>query len=158
MNKKWNTTKINLKPIWRNIYPRQLTCTFDQSCHSVAEAAEASGTSPEEFIKNVCMTGNDGSFIVAIVRGTDRANTSRVGRALGTARPRLATPEEILENTGYPCGGTPSFGFQALFLVAPCVAETEAVITGGGSEHSLTRVCTADMLRANHATIVRIRK
>lgn len=33
----------------------------------------------------------------------------------------LATPGEILEKTGYPCGGTPSFGYQAMFLVDPKV-------------------------------------
>lgn len=131
---------------------------FDQSCHSVADAAQAANASPEDLVKSICMIGGDGALIVAIVRGTDRASTSRVGKALCIDRPRLATPEEILERTNYPCGGTPSFGYSAVFLVDPRVAETQSIITGGGSERSLVRVDTKDMLHANGAQIVRVRK
>ena len=131
---------------------------FDQSCHSVVDAAQAVNATPEDLVKNICMIGGDDTLIVAIVRGTDRASTSRVGKALGIDRPRLATYEEILEKTSYPCGGTPSFGFSAVFLVDPRVAETELIITGGGSERSLVRVGTKDMLLANGAQVVRVRK
>jgi prolyl-tRNA editing enzyme YbaK/EbsC (Cys-tRNA(Pro) deacylase) len=131
---------------------------FEDSCHSVAEAARAANASPDELVKNVCMIGADGALIVAIVRGTDRASTSRVGKALGQGRPRLATPEEILGKTGYPCGGTPSFGYPAVFLVDPRVVETELVITGGGSERALVRVKTQDLVRANQGRVVRVRK
>ncbi|TIH18644.1 hypothetical protein D0S45_05210 [Marinifilum sp. JC120] len=131
---------------------------FEQSCHSVAEAALAANATPEELVKSICMVGMDDTFIVAIVRGTDRASTSRVGKALGTDRPRLATPEEILTHTKFPCGGTPSFGYSATFLVDTKVAEGESLITGGGSENSLVKVDTKDMLRANNGRIVRVRK
>lgn len=131
---------------------------FDQSCHSVVDAAQAVNATPEDLVKNICMIGGDDTLIVAIVRGTDRASTSRVGKALGIERPRLATSEEILEKTTFPCGGTPSFGFSAVFLVDPRVAETELIITGGGSERSLVRVGTKDMLLANGAQVVRVRK
>lgn len=132
--------------------------SFEQSCHSVAEAAEAANASPDDLVKNLCMIGSDGELIVAIVHGRDRASTSRVGKALATDRPRMATPEEILERTGFPCGGTPSFGFEATFLIDPRVEEMQSIITGGGSEYSLTRVDTQEMLRANDGRVVRVRK
>ena len=56
--------------------------SFKQSCHSVAEAAAVVGTGPENFVKNICMTDAQGRVIVAIVKGEDRASTSReIGRA-----------------------------------------------------------------------------
>lgn len=132
--------------------------SFEQSCHSVAEAAEAANATPDELVKNVCMVDADNNLIVAIVLGPDRASTARVAKALGCTRPRLATEEEILDKTGYPCGGTPSFGFSATFLVDPRVTERQTVITGGGSEQALVRVSTSDLLLANKAQTVRVRK
>ena len=107
---------------------------FAQSCHSVAEAAEAAGVTARDFVKNICMVDGASRLIVGIVKGDDRASTSRVARLLNTEGVRTATPEEVLERTGYPCGGTPSFGYQAIFLVDQKVFEIEFVYSGGGSE------------------------
>lgn len=131
--------------------------SFDQSCHSVAEAARAVGASPQELVKNICLLDSDGQLITAIVKGEDRVSVSRVGRTLQREGLRLATPPEILEKTGYPCGGTPSFGYQALFLIDPRVMERDIVFTGGGSETSLIKIRTEELVRANQGTILRIR-
>jgi prolyl-tRNA editing enzyme YbaK/EbsC (Cys-tRNA(Pro) deacylase) len=80
--------------------------SFDRSCHSVAEAALTVGAKPEDFVKSICMVGGEGRAIVAIVKGEDRASTSRVAKALGITRPRVASPVEILDLTGFPVGGT----------------------------------------------------
>lgn len=102
---------------------------FENSCHSVAEAAETAGVSVDLLVKNICMIDQDGKLIVAIVPGMQRASTTRVGKALSTERPRTATPEEILATTGYPCGGTPSFGFEAIFLVDSQILEQDTIYT-----------------------------
>ncbi|VVB98522.1 Aminoacyl-tRNA editing domain protein [uncultured archaeon] len=132
--------------------------SFQQSCHSVEEAALAVNAKPEDFVKNICMIGPDGRLIVAIVKGEDRASTSRVAQALKIERPRIATPEEMLERTGYPCGGTPSFGYAAEFLIDQRVLEKENVYSGGGSENSLVRIPTKELQRVNNGTIARVRK
>ncbi len=130
---------------------------FSQSCHSVAEAAAAAGVLPTDFVKNICMLDAQGDAIIAIVKGEDRASTSRVARALQIERPRIAEPEEILEKTGYPCGGTPSFGYEARFLIDPKVTDKDMVYTGGGSEYALVRVAPQEPVRANQGRVVRIR-
>jgi prolyl-tRNA editing enzyme YbaK/EbsC (Cys-tRNA(Pro) deacylase) len=132
--------------------------SFNQSCHSVAEAARAAGAAPEDLVKNVCLIDGEGHLIVAIVKGEDRVSTKRVGQALGIDPPRTATPEEILEKTGYPCGGVPSFGFTARFLIDPKVLEKEFVFTGGGSERSLVRLAPQQLPVLNQGLVVRIRK
>src|SRR5579883_1178894 len=131
--------------------------SFDQPCHSVAEAARAVNASPQELVKNICLLDGDGQLITAIVKGEDRVSVSRIARALRKDGLRLATPEEILEKTGYPCGGTPSFGYQALFLIDPRVMERDIVFTGGGSETSLVKIGTTELVRANQGTVLRIR-
>jgi Cys-tRNA(Pro)/Cys-tRNA(Cys) deacylase len=132
--------------------------SFDQPCHSVAEAALAVNASPEELVKNICLLDGDNQLITAIVKGEDRVSVSRIAKTLQRDGLRLATPEEILAKTGYPCGGTPSFGYQAMFLIDPRVMERETVYTGGGSETSLVKISTGELVRANQGTILRIRK
>ncbi len=131
---------------------------FEQSCHSVGEAALAAGTSPENLVKNICMIDAEGNLIVAIVKGKDRVSTSRVAKALGIQRPQVAGAEEILRKTGYPCGGVPSFGYEAQFLIDPRVMEKDIVYTGGGSENSLVKISTQELKKANNGLIAKIRK
>ncbi len=130
--------------------------SFQQSTHSVAEAAEAVGADPEDFVKSICMIGSVG-LIVAIVKGEHRASTKRVSKALGIERPKIAEPDEMLELTGYPVGGTPAFGYEATFLIDPKVLEKEKVYSGGGSTTALTLMSTEEMLRINGAQIARLR-
>ncbi len=132
--------------------------SFDHPCHSVAEAARAVDASPQELVKNICLLDTDGQLITAIVKGEDRVSVSRIAKTLQREGLRLATPEEILGKTGYPCGGTPSFGYQAMFLIDPKVMELETVFTGGGSETSLIKMRTEELVRANQGTILRIRQ
>ena len=132
--------------------------SLNQPCHSVEEAARAVNASPTDLIKSICLLDSDGQLITAIVKGEDRVSVSRIAKTLQRDGLRLATPEEILEKTGYPCGGTPSFGYQAMFLVDPRVMEREYVFAGGGSETSLIKINTDELLRANQGTILRIRK
>ena len=132
--------------------------SLDQPCHSVAEAARAVNASPEELVKNICLVDSDGRLITAIVKGEDRVSVSRIAKTLQREGLRLATPAEILEKTGYPSGGTPSFGYQALFLIDPKVMERELVFTGGGSETSLVKISTQELVRANQGTLLRIRQ
>jgi prolyl-tRNA editing enzyme YbaK/EbsC (Cys-tRNA(Pro) deacylase) len=131
---------------------------FEQTCHSVPEAAAAANAEIDEFVKNICMIGSSGNLIVAIVKGEDRASTSRVAKALECERPRIANADEMLEKSGYPCGGTPSFGYSATFLIDERVMEKEIVYSGGGSQKSLIKISTKELLRANQGKVMRIRK
>ncbi len=131
---------------------------FSQSCHSVAEAAQAVGTSPENLVKNICLVDRETNLIVAIVKGEAKVDPSAIGTTFDIKPPRIATPAEILEKTGYPCGGVPSFGYSARFLIDPKVLEKEFVYTGGGSPTALVKIATTELIKANQGQIVKIRK
>ncbi|MDM5316258.1 YbaK/EbsC family protein [Fictibacillus sp. b24] len=131
---------------------------LSESCHTVQDAANAIGAYGHEFVKNICMMGADNHLIVAIVKGEDRASTSRVAKALNIERPRLATEEEIISLTGFPLGGIPSFGFKATFLIDPNVTELNHIYTGGGSPYSLVKINVKRMIQVNGGQVVRIRK
>ena len=153
-----NTFEQRLRAYLQEQHIQAEHLSFDQPCHSVAEAAAAVNASPEELVKNICLLDSDGQRITANVKGEDRVSISRIAKTLQREGLRLATPEEILEKSGYPCGGTPSFGYQAMFLIDPKVMERELVYTGGGSETSLVKIRTEELVHANQGTILRIRK
>lgn len=132
--------------------------SFDQSCHSVEEAASAVNASADDFIKSICLIDAENNLIVAIVKGDHRVSTDLVAAAMNTKKARMAKPAEVLERTGYPCGGTPPVGFPANFLIDTDVLERETVYAGGGDENSLLRLSTKELVKANEGRIVRIRR
>lgn len=131
---------------------------FENTCHSVEEAAIATNACKEDFVKNICMIDVNGNLIVAIVKGEHRVSTKRVSKVLNIQVPRIASTEEILQKTGYICGGVPSFGFDAIYLIDPKVMDREYVYTGGGSPYSLTKISTKILKEINNGEIVRVRK
>jgi prolyl-tRNA editing enzyme YbaK/EbsC (Cys-tRNA(Pro) deacylase) len=132
--------------------------SFNQSCHSVLDACKVVNAVPEDFVKNICMFDKDNNLIVAIVKGEDKVDLTKIAGILNIPKPRIATVDEILEKTGYPCGGTPSFGYKAIFLIDSKVMEKEFVYSGGGSEKSLLKISTIELQKANNGQIVKIRK
>lgn len=131
---------------------------LDAPCHTAEDAAKAVNSSVQQIVKSICMVDEESRLLVAIVNGDVRVSTTRVGQALYTPKPRLATPEEALSITGYPIGGIPSFGFEATFLVDPKVAELDTVYTGGGTPNSLVKIKVDDLLKVNNALVARVRK
>lgn len=126
--------------------------------HSVAEASSELGLPPRNFIKTMVFTGSEGKPILAIVRGTDRASPTRIGRLLGIDPPPLATPDEVLKLTEYEVGGTPPISIQgARVLVDTKVMEQDEVVGGGGSERHLLRISPEEILRATDGEVLRIR-
>ncbi|MBI5226977.1 YbaK/EbsC family protein [Candidatus Micrarchaeota archaeon] len=130
---------------------------FETSCHSVEEAARSAKATPEEFVKNICLVddenGHKNEFIVAIIPGIRRVDVKKVGTILGSKRVRFADSEEILERTGYPAGGTPSFGYKARFFIDNLVMDKEVVYSGGGSQKALTKVSPKEIVRINNAIV-----
>src|SRR3989304_3808039 len=103
---------------------------------------------PTQWRKRVLYFGCPGRG-VGIVRGEDRVSPALVAEALGLeGKPRLATAEEILARTGYPMGGTPSFSFDALFVMDEHAFEKPVVYTGGGSPRPLACANPYELLRA----------
>lgn len=131
---------------------------FKQSCHSVAEAALAVNASSDEFVKNICMFDSQDNLIVAIVKGEDKVSLDKISKLNSSEKLKMAKPQEILEKTGYPCGGTPSFGYKAKFMIDTKVMEKEFVYSGGGSENSLIKISTKELKKANNGVVEDIKK
>lgn len=129
---------------------------FQQSCHSVAEAAVAARASPEDFIKSIVFIA-ESEAVIAIVRGVHKADPQKVSAYVGKEA-RIAKAEEVLEKTGYPAGGVPPVGHGVKTLIDTEVMKQEAVIGGGGSEQALLKITTEEIQRLTEGEIVSVRK
>lgn len=130
--------------------------SFPTSCHSVAEAAIAAKTSPEDFIKSIVFA-SEGKAVIAIVRGVHKADGKKVGAYVG-GEVQIAKPDEVLELTGYPIGGVPPVGCEARVLIDPDVMKIEAVYGGGGSDKALLKIATKEIQRLTNGEVVDVKK
>ncbi|MFA4887038.1 MAG: YbaK/EbsC family protein [Candidatus Nanoarchaeia archaeon] len=152
-----NTYEEKLKTYLKEHFIDAEYLTFTESCHSVAEAATAVRGKAEDFVKNIVLLDFENNLIIAILKGEDRADLKKI-EALLSKKIRIATGEEVLVKTGYPPGGVPSLGYDALFLIDEKVMEKEFVYSGGGSDHSLLKISPIEIQRINQGRIIQIRK
>ena len=131
---------------------------FNESCHSAHEAAKAANVKVEEIVKSICFVDKNNDLIVAILSGDDKISIPNIRHALNIPRPRTATDEEILEKTGYVCGGVPSLGYEAKFLIDEKVMEKNEIFMGGGSPRSLVKISPKELMRINNGIIAKITK
>ncbi len=122
---------------------------FRESCHSVKEAAKAANANPSDFVKNVCLI-SDNKPVVVIVKGENRVSLVKVKEFLGK-EVKIEKCKKVLEITGFPCGGIPSFGFNAVFLIDNNVLEKKFVYSSGGTENSLIKISPEEIVRVSSA-------
>ncbi len=126
---------------------------------SVTAAARAVGCAPEQIIKSLVFL-IDGQPYLVIANGNARVSYRRLAAHFGVSRKRvrMASPDEVLKLTGYPAGGVPPFGLPNPLpvLMDPGVLDQEIVYGGGGDDHTLVRISTAELRRITQPTIVAI--
>jgi prolyl-tRNA editing enzyme YbaK/EbsC (Cys-tRNA(Pro) deacylase) len=75
---------------------------------------------------------------------------------VGRKKVKLADPERVLNETGYPVGGMPPFGHRSPLptLLDRRALEKELVFAGGGSDRTLLRISPEEILRAAQAKVL----
>ena len=129
---------------------------FENTTRTVEDACREANCKPDDIVKSICIAGEQ--TIIALVLGSQRASTERVAKALGIERPDIATPEQVLEKTGYLAGGVPPFGYPAVFLIDPTVMEKDIMFAGGGTPNAIIRISAEEIIKVNGGMIVRVRK
>jgi prolyl-tRNA editing enzyme YbaK/EbsC (Cys-tRNA(Pro) deacylase) len=122
---------------------------------TVEAAAAAMRVAPEQIFKSILFQARDGRCVMAIAAGTARIDRARVEAASGLAGLKLAKPDVVFAQTGYPAGGTPPLGHREAFpvLVDSRVAAQPVGYAGGGRPELLVKIRPADILRVTGATV-----
>ncbi|MDP2666174.1 MAG: YbaK/EbsC family protein [Candidatus Diapherotrites archaeon] len=120
---------------------------FDEDVSHSHQAAGLEKTYP--IVKTiVCYTGGKDPLILAILEATQKVDFQKIKALLGVSEVRLATPEEVLNATGYEVGGVPPISiYGSPTLIDPGVLTHPWVACGGGDTHSLLKIQSADILK-----------
>ena len=115
---------------------------FSDQVMSVQDAVRVSGYPRNEFVKTIVLIHkDDGTIVTATITAGSRVDKVKLMDGVNGKRWRMATPEEVLENTGYPVGGVPPIGLPSGLTryVDPRVLKKKYIIGGGGTTLSLIR-------------------
>jgi len=125
----------------------------------VEEAAEATGVNKNDVVKSLVFLSNSGEVIIAILRGDTKLDERKLAATINASGVTKATPNKILQETGYLVGGVPPIGHKKPIstIIDKKVLEKEIVYAGGGSENHLLRISPLDIVRVQNAVVADIK-
>ena len=130
---------------------------FGETLHTVQDTLRVAGAELKHVTKTMIFKGPDGKTVAAMVPAEFRVSVSCLSKATGLEKLELANADEAYGMTGYPVGGMPFFGYEAVLVIDPKVFEQDHIYTGGGSTFSLTRISTQELKRVANPIVRRIR-
>jgi prolyl-tRNA editing enzyme YbaK/EbsC (Cys-tRNA(Pro) deacylase) len=125
---------------------------FPEGTPTAVEAARAVGCKLGQIVKSLVFVC-DGRFVVVLTPGDRRADSNKVAEAAASAQARVATPEEVLEATGFPAGAVAPFPLSKVsqVFVDRGLLAHKRVWVGAGSPNHLAVVSSADLVRLARA-------
>jgi prolyl-tRNA editing enzyme YbaK/EbsC (Cys-tRNA(Pro) deacylase) len=127
---------------------------LDVPTPTVESAAQAVGAKVEQIIKSILFVIDDHP-VLAIACGTSSINRRAIAELykVGKKRIKLASPETVLELSGYEVGAMPPFGHRQPLttLIDNRVLELPEAYAGGGAENALIRLNPQEIQRVTGA-------
>jgi len=125
---------------------------FSASTPTATDAAEAVGCSLEQIVKSLVFIC-DGSPVIALVPGDRRGDQKKIARALGAAKARVATAEEVEGATGFAPGAVAPFPLPKVRMVYLdlLLLRHPRVWCGAGSENHLVSLAPTELARLTRA-------
>jgi len=111
-------------------------------------AARAMKCSLGQIAKNILLVG-ERSKVLVITSGDKRVDLMKISGIFGE-KFRLATPSEVIEETGYSVGGVPPFCHkkEIRIIIDNSIKRFNFVYTSGGSEDTLMKIDVDELIRA----------
>ena len=136
---------------------------FDESTHTAQEAADAIGVALGQIVKSLVFMApldparDDGELqlVVALVRGTDRVDLSKLASVCGHPRLRRASAREAKRATGYTIGGVPPFAHeqQAVVVMDPALDGYEEIWAAAGTPTTVFPIAPATLALLSDALV-----
>jgi prolyl-tRNA editing enzyme YbaK/EbsC (Cys-tRNA(Pro) deacylase) len=130
-----------------------------QSTRTAAEAAAAVGAEVGQIVKSLVFVADDGDGsevrpYLALVSGSNLADTDALARAVGEKNVRRSTADEARAATSFAIGGIPPFGHAAPLrvLMDPALLAYDVVWAAAGTGNSVFEIKPADLQRLSGAS------
>ena len=144
---------IDSTPVTRDLDTKGIPYRFFRhpgQVHSLEQAAMERGQRPEQIVRSILFRLPDETFVMVLSAGPAQLSWPRLREFIGTSRMTMATPEEVLKETGYPPGAVSPFGLPSpiRILVDNSVLSEEEISIGSGIRSTTVIMSRDDLLSA----------
>jgi len=132
---------------------------YAEGTRTSQDAADQLGCDVAHIAKSIVFVGQEGAVIV-ITSGANRVERKRkLKRVLGY-KPGMATPEYVLESTGYQIGGVPPFGHPkpVTVLMDEDLIQYDLVWGAGGTAQTVFPIAPEDLRDLSGAELADVKQ
>tara|TARA_B000000460_G_C21294908_1_gene297611 strand:+ start:50 stop:514 length:465 start_codon:yes stop_codon:yes gene_type:complete len=132
---------------------------YAEGTRTSQDAANQLGCDVAHIAKSIVFAG-EGGAVVVITSGSNRVDRKRkLKRALGY-KPSMATPEYVLEATGYQIGGVPPFGHlkPVTVMMDEDLMQYDLVWGAGGTAQTVFPITPENLLSLSGATVADVKQ
>jgi Cys-tRNA(Pro) deacylase len=125
---------------------------FEAGTPTAEDAARAVGCKLGQIVKSLVFDC-DGSPVVVLVPGDHRADSTKVARAAGCRRAKIAGPDQVRDSTGFEPGAVAPFPLPKVtrVFVDRQLLVHERVWIGAGSPRHMATLSPTDLVRLSKA-------
>lgn len=106
--------------------------------HSAKAAGRLMKVPLSKVLKSILFVDADLNGVLALVPGDQNVDKTKLQKAAGIFKLRLASEEEVFEMTGYEIGGVPPLSiFGVKTVLDSCFSPSDSVFAGGGDNSHL---------------------
>ncbi len=130
------------------------------SASSAAGVAAVLGLDIAQVAKAVVFIADDERPLMAVIPGNTKVDQQKLKQASSAKKLRLATPEQIVEFTGYLIGATPPVALakeMPVYIDLHALRE-DVLYIGGGEPNSILKIRSYDLVRVVEGDIADIIK
>jgi len=128
------------------------------SARSAAGVAAVLGLDIAQVAKAIVFLADDEKPLMAVIPGNTKVDQQKLKKVVDAKKLRLATPEQIVELTGYLIGATPPVALakeMPVYIDLHALRE-EVLYIGGGEPNSILKIRSYDLVRIVEGDIVDI--
>ncbi|MFD1774267.1 YbaK/EbsC family protein [Paenibacillus rhizophilus] len=136
----------NVKAHFRAFNREHLVMEFDSSSATVEKAAETIGVIPARIAKTLSFRGEGDAAILVVSAGDTKVDNKKFRNEFGF-KPKMLSPEEVLEQTGHAVGGVCPFGLTNELVVYLDVSmkRFDTLFPACGSSNSAIELTCAEL-------------
>lgn len=133
----------------------------EDTIFTVGDASRAVGAPPEEILKSILFSVNDGeSWALALMSGPNKVHDRKIKRLLDAKKIRMGSAEAIVSFCGFAPGGVPPVGYarQPIALLDEDLFKYDVVWAAAGSDHDFFPISPAELMRVTLGRCADIKK
>lgn len=117
---------------------------------SLAQAAAERNQNVSQVVRSILFRLSEGEYAMVLVAGPNQISWRYLRRYFRQSRLTMATPEEVLEVTGYEVGTVSPFGIQSdiPIIADESVFKQPAVSLGSGAQNTAILITTKNLRKA----------